>query len=339
MADKNMYWADALTGGAAGALDALDGADLADGDAAIVVTSTGTYIHRLDASSGASESSPSVIAPDTNPGTKRWLLLEYFQNAHNTSGGHKPPMLLVANGTGALTAAYDGAYVGGQSANTTVNLPAVSGLGNKIFDFWCWAVSSTYYARVVPSGSEEIYYNNGTGIASLGAGTPYYFPSTGHMKLYCDGTKWAILHESLAPLQDNATRTTSGTGEDQLGAVTIPANSLRAGDILEIIAGGTKTDTGSETHTLKIHFGTSNETIYADSASNADWYVRAHIAMISASSEKLTYHAQIILATHLVGYAAWSFNTNAATVVKLTGEVSAGSDAIACETFMVRILR
>lgn len=67
----------ALTGGSA-SLDDIDGNDLSDGDAAIVVTATNSYHYTLDASSGASESSPDIIAPDTNPGTKRWILVDPY---------------------------------------------------------------------------------------------------------------------------------------------------------------------------------------------------------------------------------------------------------------------
>jgi len=64
----------ALTGGGTGALDAYDGDNLSDGDHGYVVTDSGYYIYDLDASSGASENSPYIIAPDLNPGTKRWVL-------------------------------------------------------------------------------------------------------------------------------------------------------------------------------------------------------------------------------------------------------------------------
>lgn len=72
----------ALTGGTAGALDKIDGntggeggGALLDDDAAVVVLSTGVYHYHLNATSGATENSPYVIAPDTNPGTKRWILV------------------------------------------------------------------------------------------------------------------------------------------------------------------------------------------------------------------------------------------------------------------------
>lgn len=78
-ADVTVYVKTALTGGAAGALDSIDGAGLVDGDLAFVFTSNVFYTYRLDDDSGAAESSPSVIAPDSNSGDKRWLL----QNSYN----------------------------------------------------------------------------------------------------------------------------------------------------------------------------------------------------------------------------------------------------------------
>jgi hypothetical protein len=69
-----VYAATVLTGGGTGALDAIDGAGLADLDIAMVVTPTGTYIYSLDADSALAESSPYVISPDSNAGNKRWVL-------------------------------------------------------------------------------------------------------------------------------------------------------------------------------------------------------------------------------------------------------------------------
>ena len=70
---KNFYVASALIGGGTGALDAIDGTDLADLDAAFVQTDGTIYFYHLDATSGAAESSPDIIKPDTNAGTKRWI--------------------------------------------------------------------------------------------------------------------------------------------------------------------------------------------------------------------------------------------------------------------------
>ena len=78
----NRYWCNDLTGGGIGALDALDGDDatgrghpLADGDVAIVNDGTDQYEYVLKANSVLAESSPDIIKPDTNAGTKRWILI------------------------------------------------------------------------------------------------------------------------------------------------------------------------------------------------------------------------------------------------------------------------
>lgn len=81
---NNIYGATALTGGATGALDAIDGAALADLDIALVVTATAVYHYSLDADSGAAESSPDVISPDANAGTKRWVLISIINMVEST---------------------------------------------------------------------------------------------------------------------------------------------------------------------------------------------------------------------------------------------------------------
>ena len=74
MANK-IYWSKtALIGGAAGALDSIDGASLVDGDFAHVTVGGVLYVYKLDDDSAAAESSPDVIAPDANAGDKRWIL-------------------------------------------------------------------------------------------------------------------------------------------------------------------------------------------------------------------------------------------------------------------------
>lgn len=71
---KTAYQKTLLTGGVAAALDGIDGAGLLDGDFAFVMAGGVAYTYVLDDDSAATESSPGVIAPDTNPGDKRWIL-------------------------------------------------------------------------------------------------------------------------------------------------------------------------------------------------------------------------------------------------------------------------
>lgn len=69
-----LHYFNALTGGAAGSLDAKDGTALTDGWLAIGFVNGVFHVYALDDDSGAAESSPDVIAPDTNAGNKRWIL-------------------------------------------------------------------------------------------------------------------------------------------------------------------------------------------------------------------------------------------------------------------------
>lgn len=72
----NFYPRLSLTGGVAGSLDNLDGTDLQDLDISMVgELGVDAKFYVLDADSGVAESSPNIIAPDLNPGTKRWILL------------------------------------------------------------------------------------------------------------------------------------------------------------------------------------------------------------------------------------------------------------------------
>lgn len=70
-----VYAAHDLTGGGAGALDAIDGSDLLNDDIALVLhDSYGLMTYLLDVDSSQAESSPEIIKPDYNAGPKRWIL-------------------------------------------------------------------------------------------------------------------------------------------------------------------------------------------------------------------------------------------------------------------------
>lgn len=71
---KTAYQKTALTGGTATSLDGINGSSLTDGDFAYVMVSNVLYTYVLNASSGATESTPDVVSPDSNAGTKRWIL-------------------------------------------------------------------------------------------------------------------------------------------------------------------------------------------------------------------------------------------------------------------------
>jgi hypothetical protein len=75
-AKARWYNATATIGSADGALDTINGQNLIDGDRAIVLTATQVYFYYLDDDSGAAESDPDTVSPDSNAGDKRWILIQ-----------------------------------------------------------------------------------------------------------------------------------------------------------------------------------------------------------------------------------------------------------------------
>jgi hypothetical protein len=73
-ATNTLWQMTALTGGAAGALDSIDGGSLLHNDRAFCIVAGAFSVYWLNANSGQTESSPNVIAPDTTAGLKRWIL-------------------------------------------------------------------------------------------------------------------------------------------------------------------------------------------------------------------------------------------------------------------------
>ncbi len=73
-AATKVYGCTAITGGSSGALDKIDGLSLNDGDTAVCIVRGLTFTYYLDATSGVAESYPTVVAPNTNAETKRWVI-------------------------------------------------------------------------------------------------------------------------------------------------------------------------------------------------------------------------------------------------------------------------
>lgn len=112
-----IWGAIALTGGGSGALDAIDGNSLTAGDVAMtVVTATSIAYWYIVIDDSAAENSPSVIRPDTNPGSHSWHLVS-LQAAGYTSTSSTTPTLLFcdidAPGTDKEIVKLIGAYIDG----------------------------------------------------------------------------------------------------------------------------------------------------------------------------------------------------------------------------------
>lgn len=116
----------ALTGGGAGALDAWAGTDLVTGDIAMVMVGGNIYFYEMDASSGATEAAPNVIAPDVDAGAKRWLLRTVPGNSTVPIG------TIVAYAPGYFTTSTNGGFVA-TGTNTVAGVnAAVGGSGWRV---------------------------------------------------------------------------------------------------------------------------------------------------------------------------------------------------------------
>lgn len=122
---SDFYPATGLTGGGSGDLDAIDGAGLSWGDKAIVLIGGGmVYFYSLDDTSGASEDSPRVIAPDANAGDKRWILIEQvYLNG-------------ILSGRNHTLSGADAVIAGGNMNSAIGNKDAVAGGESNYSDVW-----------------------------------------------------------------------------------------------------------------------------------------------------------------------------------------------------------
>ena len=151
IAATNFYGATALTGGASGDLDSIDGTNLATGDGAYVITATDYYVYYLNATSGAAESSPDVISPDANAGNKRWILL--FQGDAATA---EIAQLAVTDGNIIVGNGTTWVAESGATARTSLGL----GSGDAVTHT---AITGNGVLTVKPDATNEVFQvNDGT---------------------------------------------------------------------------------------------------------------------------------------------------------------------------------
>jgi hypothetical protein len=181
---NNCYWVTNLTGGGVGALDNIDGASLSDNDTALYLANSYHLLYVLEASSGASESSPRIISPDSNAGDKRWLLkslnsslLSYLTKTQADS----PYTVLAINLLGNVIHDNSGA-----SGECIFQLPA--GFESAIFRL---EVKAAQYAQVKAYTGEVLTYG-GSDTASNG-----YFRNNdlgGLLECRWNGAKWNVFN-------------------------------------------------------------------------------------------------------------------------------------------------
>ena len=133
MADYIFYPAIALTGGTDDALDGYDGDELNDKDVAIVVTATAFYHYILDDDSGAAESSPDVIKPDDNAGTKRWILVSVTASDTHTHDGRYFTETEITTWRNSVTQTEMG-YVNGVTSDIQTQINALIGAAGVTYE-------------------------------------------------------------------------------------------------------------------------------------------------------------------------------------------------------------
>ena len=152
-AANKFWWASCRTGGG-DCLDGIDGANLTAGDGALVVLDSGSttpeiYFYRVYASS-ASESDPLVIAPDSNPGTLRWHLVNIYGigDKINNIGTFGSP---ITSNPYALTAANSYGPILWYGATGEIDLPAaVAGMSIIIYNTGAFTIT------IDPNGTDVI---------------------------------------------------------------------------------------------------------------------------------------------------------------------------------------
>ena len=223
------YYRTVVNDGSAASLDALDGDDLNDGDRCFVMTSSLLYFYRLNASSGATEDDPTIITPNTNAGSKRWILIGVSINYDSmialTSGSgdgqHYHEELTDSGGSTTLELDGGGGAMISNSSDAEAHFTVTGDTADDIANFTLHDSGSSNFWQMNMRGSDDptypndfnIRYNYGTGYQyaltidedrNVGIGTRT--PTTA---LHVKGTAPTLTIESTT---DNATLTlNSGT--------------------------------------------------------------------------------------------------------------------------------
>jgi hypothetical protein len=174
----------------------------------------------------------------------------------------------------------------------------------------------------------DIYFNTGAitpyGWSCIEAGTP--------------GT-WVELSNGLQYQKKMYQGATSGTGEDTLQTVSIPASTLGAtpayyGGGVKVTAWGRKTGSAGN-KTIKLYFGATAFTVFPAANNTNDWKLEAFIMNAGTASSQKVHWTLTDSGTVTSDNTTAAIDTSAAVTLKITGEVADGADAITCEAWLV----
>lgn len=209
-----------LTGGVNSTyLDYADGNSLSEGDRAYGIVSDTFYLYRLNATSGAAESSPNVIAPDTNAGTKRWILITaYSLTSVTTSVTAADNTATTAIATTAFAKSQDAVLKRepDQSVNMTAAASGSSGItvaDNDNIDFGTGNFTLVWKGSLpdwTPGGGRQLLQKGSS------PGFIHYINSSNQLEIYINGTSYA--GASVAALADGSVH--------EITTVVVPGTSI-----------------------------------------------------------------------------------------------------------------
>lgn len=176
------------TGGTTAAMDGVNGASLNDGDICYINESNYLYTYYLDADLGVAESNPQYIVPDTNPGSKVWVLQNSF-SANNSN------LMVRVLGSPSCTTLAEAIAISGNytllvnsdyTMSADANIPAriavdFDGSGGPQITLGAYNLSINNFAY---QGLRQVFNENSTGNVSFGSGAyekllPQWWGATG----------------------------------------------------------------------------------------------------------------------------------------------------------------
>ena len=138
--------------------------------------------------------------------------------------------------------------------------------------------------------------------------------------------------------RDNTTRSTSGTGEDDLGSVTITGNTIDATGSIEVMACGTVTGAAGN-KTIKLYFGGTAIITTATAAGTSDWMLRARISNTATGAQRIfvEWSDHQSATNYNMDYTTLAIDTTANVIVKVAAECANGADTVSETMLEVQI--
>jgi len=132
---------------------------------------------------------------------------------------------------------------------------------------------------------------------------------------------------------DTTTRSTSGTGEDDLSSFTLTGGDLANTGVLEVWGSGDMTGQ-NDVKMVQFHLGSSKWPLFTTRVAGK-WEAKVTIMLISASSQRITFNTTTACygvspgyTDHYINYETASINTASNITIKFTGECKNASDTI-----------